>query len=202
VHSFAPVEVGFLALLAEQAVLAIEWLMLHRALGDANAALARAATHDSLTGLPNRALFLDRLAQALARSKYNGSAVAVLFIDLDDFKAVNDGLGHEAGDVLLRTVANRLQRNLRANDLAARLGGDEFTVILGEVADAAAAADVAGRLHTAVQQPVTIAGQQVIPAASIGIACGAAASASAASLLRDADLAMYQAKRQGKARAA
>jgi diguanylate cyclase (GGDEF)-like protein len=202
VHSFAPVEVGFLALLAEQAVLAIEWLMLHRALGDANAALARAATHDSLTGLPNRALFLDRLAQALAHSQYSGGAVAVLFIDLDDFKAVNDRLGHAAGDLLLRIVADRLQHNLRAGDTAARLGGDEFTVILGDVADMAAAADVAQRLQTAVQQPAAFAGQQIVPAASIGIACRTAATASAESLLREADLAMYQAKRLGKARAA
>lgn len=199
-HHLDPPEVEFLALLCEQAVLALDWLTLHRELRDANAALARAATHDALTGLPNRVLFHDRLAQALARAQRTDGAVAVLFIDLDDFKAVNDSLGHEVGDRLLQVVAERLQRNLRQGDTVARMGGDEFTVVLADVVGETEAADVAERLRVAVRQPVELAGQQLTPTASIGVAHGAAAVVSAAGLLRTADLAMYQAKARGKAR--
>jgi len=201
-RSFAPAEVDFLVLLAEQAVLAIEWLHVHQDLRDANAALARVATHDALTGLPNRVLFLDRLTQTLARAQRSGGSVAVLFIDLDDFKAVNDSLGHEMGDRLLQAVAERLQRTLRTGDTAARFGGDEFTVMLADVANEAEATLVAERLRTAMQQAVEIAGQQLEVRASIGVAYSVAASTSAEELLRKADVAMYQAKARGKARSA
>src|SRR5205823_1878354 len=107
-RGFAADEVEFLTLLSEQAVLAIEWLQLHGQLRHANEALAHAASHDALTGLPNRALFLDRLTQALARSQRANTTVATLFLDLDNFKVVNDSLGHELGDRLLQVVAERL----------------------------------------------------------------------------------------------
>ncbi|MHB8574324.1 MAG: putative bifunctional diguanylate cyclase/phosphodiesterase [Dehalococcoidia bacterium] len=201
-HSFESAEVEFLTLLCEQAVMAIEWLKLHHELRDANAALARAATHDALTGLPNRVLFLDRLDQALGRAQRTGDPVAVLFVDLDDFKVVNDSLGHEVGDRLLQIVAERLQRNLRMGDTAARLGGDEFTVVLSMVAHEVEAAEVAERLRSAMQQPVEVAGHLLVPNASIGVACARAGNISSESLLRQADLAMYQAKSRGKARSA
>jgi len=200
VHGFAAREVDFLTLLGEQVVHALEWLQLNQELREANAALARAASHDALTGLPNRMLFLDRLDQTLARAQRCADAVAVLFIDLDDFKAVNDRFGHETGDRLLRVVAERLQRTLRTGDTAARLGGDEFTVVLGDVTGEEQAQQVAERLRRALQQPVELAGQCLLPRASIGVACASAASANAEALLRRADQAMYEAKAQAKAR--
>jgi diguanylate cyclase (GGDEF)-like protein len=200
-HAFEPAEVEFLTQLCEQAAMAVECLELHRELREANAALARAASYDALTGLPNRTLFLDRLGQAFARAERSDGSVAVLFADLDNFKVVNDSLGHEIGDRLLQVAAERLQQHLRASDVAARLGGDEFTVLLEDVTGEPEAAQVADRLHAALQQPVEIDGHQLLPNASIGIACAEAANVSAESLLRKADLAMYQAKARGKARA-
>src|SRR6185437_16020203 len=171
-------------------------------LREANAALARAATHDGLTGLPNRALFLDRLAQAIARSLRSEELVAVLFLDLDNFKAVNDTLGHEIGDRLLQTVAERLQRSLRVGETVARFGGDEFTVLLSNVATEAAARQAADRLRAALQQPVELAGELLTPSASIGVACARGGDVTAELLLHQADLAMYTAKGQRKERAA
>ncbi len=198
VHPFDAPEVEFLTLLTEQVVRAIEWLQLNQELREANAALARMATHDVLTGMPNRLLFMDRLTQTLARAGRSKKAVAVLFIDLDDFKAVNDRLGHEAGDRLLRIVAERLQRAMRVGDTAARLGGDEFTVVLNEVSDEAQAQQIAERLRRAVQQPVELAGTLIVPRASVGVACDAAGEAGAEELLRRADQAMYRAKTLAK----
>ena len=199
-HGFDPAEVEFLTLLCEQAVLAIEWLTLQRELRDANAALARAATHDALTGLPNRLLFLDRLTQILGHARRTGSTVAVLFLDLDDFKAVNDRFGHETGDRLLQVVAERLQRNLRAGDTAARFGGDEFTVVLSDVTDRARACRAAARLQAAIEQPVELAGQLLAPRVSVGVASGTAEGVSAEELLRRADAAMYRCKARRKSR--
>jgi diguanylate cyclase (GGDEF)-like protein len=193
-HAFEPDEVRFLSLLCGQAVLAIEWLALHNELREANAALARAATHDPLTGLPNRVLFHSHLSQCLARAGRNGGMVAVLFIDLDDFKGVNDRFGHAAGDRLLRAVADRLQRTLRTGDAVARMGGDEFTVVLADAQSETAAAQVAERLRAAIAQPVELGGDVVVPGASIGIACGEGSRVSADDLLRQADLAMYRDK--------
>ncbi|HZQ34835.1 MAG TPA: GGDEF domain-containing protein, partial [Dehalococcoidia bacterium] len=155
--------------------------------------------HDVLTGMPNRLLFMDRLTQTLARAGRSKKAVAVLFIDLDDFKAVNDRLGHEAGDRLLRIVAERLQRAMRVGDTAARMGGDEFTVVLGEVADEAQAQQIAERLRRAVQQPVELGGTLMMPRASVGVACDATGDIGAEELLRRADQAMYRAKTLAKA---
>ena len=165
--------------------------------------LVHQAFHDALTGLPNRALFLDRLQHALAYAPRRRSHVAVLFVDLDNFKVVNDSLGHQAGDALLVTVAERLTPCLRAGDTLARLGGDEFTVLLEDVTDVVAASEIAVRVAEALRMPVTLQGHAVVVSASIGLALSAVvaddrAAASADDLLREADIAMYQAKNGGK----
>lgn len=162
--------------------------------------LARQAFYDSLTGLPNRSLFRDRLAHAMARGQRYGEPVAVLFLDLDDFKTVNDGLGHSAGDELLVEVAARLRGCLREMDTAARLGGDEFAVLL-EDAGVRRAKAVAGRVLSALSAPFALAGREVALTASIGIALYEHGPASPDDLLRNADVAMYTAKSRGKNRA-
>jgi len=152
------------------------------------------AFHDGLTGLPNRALFLDRLRQALARTDRRDDSVALLFLDLDGFKKINDSLGHEAGDLLLRAVAKRLRTSVRLGDTVARLGGDEFTVLLEDVADEAEATEVAGRIADGLRAPITLSGEEVSVAASIGITLSASAHDRPEDLLREADFAMYEAK--------
>jgi diguanylate cyclase (GGDEF)-like protein/PAS domain S-box-containing protein len=159
-------------------------------------ALSHQAFHDSLTGLANRALFHDRVQHALSGSGRSGRSVEILFLDLDDFKSVNDGLGHRIGDAVLVTVAERLVASVRPGDTVARLGGDEFAVLLdGSVAGGL----VAERIVEALRAPVGAEGQEVLARASIGIAA-AEPGAALADLLRDADLAMYVAKAQGKDR--
>jgi diguanylate cyclase (GGDEF)-like protein len=159
------------------------------------AELERRALHDPLTGLANRTLFHDRLQHALSR---RGGTVAVLFLDLDDFKTVNDTSGHDAGDEVLTSVANALQRTVRPADTVARLGGDEFAVLLDDHPDAYAAGLVASRLIEAVQAPTMVAGRRHSIGASIGISLGASGVASGDELMRDADIAMYVAKGKGK----
>src|SRR5436190_9111106 len=156
------------------------------------------AFHDSLTGLPNRALFLDRLELAHARAHRSGSPIAVLFMDLDAFKNVNDSLGHAAGDELLVLVAGRLRRWVRPSDTAARFGGDEFAILLEDLDTANAAQLVAQRILDSLREPFEIQGQQISVGASIGIASSAHPGSD--DLLRNADLAMYRAKGLGKAR--
>jgi diguanylate cyclase (GGDEF)-like protein len=162
--------------------------------------LAHQAFHDALTGLPNRTLFMDRLKHALARGARRGSSVAVLFLDLDRFKVVNDSLGHGVGDELLIAVAQQLARTVRAGDTLARLGGDEFTILVEDVPDADGARAVAERVMAALQQPFALAGHEVCVTTSIGIAIGGAGRAKADELLRNADAAMYRGKSKGKAR--
>jgi diguanylate cyclase (GGDEF)-like protein len=157
--------------------------------------LEHRALHDPLTGLANRVLFHDRLSHALSRRK---GSVAVMFLDLDDFKTVNDADRHAAGDKVLRTVADALRAAIRGEDTVARLGGDEFAVLLSDSPDRYEATLVAGRLLAAVQIPVHLAGYQHTVGVSIGISMGAGGEASAESLMRDADIAMYVAKGQGK----
>ena len=165
--------------------------------------LAHRAFHDPLTDLPNRALFLDRLGHAALRlSRWRGGAIAVLFLDLDNFKYVNDSLGHRAGDGLLLEVAGRLRALLRPEDTLARLGGDEFVVLLEGVEDEGAASLVAERIAEALQEPVVLGGQEVFATASVGVALGRGKEVSPEDLLRDADTAMYRAKGDGKARSA
>ncbi|BCJ78072.1 hypothetical protein CS0771_76160 [Catellatospora sp. IY07-71] len=159
--------------------------------------LTHLAYHDSLTGLANRVRFAERIGQAIARADADGSVVGVLFIDLDDFKVVNDTLGHEHGDRLLRAVGQRLAAVLRTDDVAARLGGDEFAALIEGAPDAATIDEVADRIVAALGEPFTIDDRLVSGAASIGIATSADAR-SAPELLRQADLALYVAKGEGK----
>ncbi|MBA3791011.1 MAG: EAL domain-containing protein [Rubrobacter sp.] len=156
------------------------------------------ALHDRLTGMPNRALFLDRLQHALDRANRDQSACAVLFMDLDDFKVVNDSLGHEAGDELLVDVSQRLQGCLRLGDTAARLGGDEFTLLLENISDVSDAVRVAERITEALASPVELRNQRIFVSTSTGIALATGANSQPGNLLRDADVAMYAAKKEGK----
>jgi len=156
--------------------------------------------HDSLTGLPNRALFLNRLEHALARAGRHRESVAVLFVDVDNFKVVNDSLGHEAGDALLVAVAERLREILRPEDTLARLSGDEFTVLLEDVGGTSDATAVAQRMAVVMRKPFILEGQEAFVTVSMGIAFGGSSQESPGALLRNADLAMYRAKETGKAR--
>jgi diguanylate cyclase (GGDEF)-like protein/PAS domain S-box-containing protein len=163
---------------------------------DAEDELAFKALHDDLTGLPNRALLLDHLHSALARALRAGTLVGVLFIDLDDFKSVNDSFGHAAGDDFLIQVSERISRSLRETDTAARIGGDEFVVVCENLAEAADATVVAQRIQSALGAGLPVHGRTVGAPASIGIAISGE-DTSAEGLLRDADAAMYTAKRRG-----
>jgi diguanylate cyclase (GGDEF)-like protein/PAS domain S-box-containing protein len=158
--------------------------------------LRHQAFHDPLTGLPNRALFIDRLEHALALAHRRDTKVAVLFSDLDNFKVINDSLGHAAGDRLLKAVAERLKACLRPEDTAARIGGDEFTILVEGVAGVGYVARIAEIL----QLPFSLEEQEVFATASTGIALNGPDQEQAADLLRHADLAMYRAKHRGKAR--
>jgi diguanylate cyclase (GGDEF)-like protein len=163
--------------------------------------LAFLATHDALTGLPNRTLILDRIEQMLARARRSQAPVAALFVDLDNFKSINDTLGHGVGDELLRAVTARLGGVVRDADALGRLGGDEFVVISEELSLAAGPERVAERLLDALQQPFRLGADKetrLIVTASVGIAAGDHTSAE--KLLRDADIAMYRAKSDGKNR--
>jgi diguanylate cyclase (GGDEF)-like protein len=172
--------------------------------------LARLALRDALTGLPNRVLFADRLEHALARdarlaavqSDHGGGRLVLMFVDLDGFKGVNDRLGHHAGDELLIEVGHRLQEQLRGADTVARLGGDEFTVLCEAVATDADAMALAARLGTAINRPYELGDATATVSAAIGVAVARPGEEDAAALLRRADAAMYDAKRDGQGRAA
>lgn len=152
------------------------------------------SNHDPLTGLGNRTLLFDRLSHALRHARRHGAPVSMLYMDLDGFKEINDRHGHELGDVLLEAVAGRLERCLRPADTAARIGGDEFVVLL-EGMDAERAGDVARRIETALSSPFTIRGREMRTGVSVGLAYTGAGAKDAAQLMREADRAMYRAKR-------
>jgi diguanylate cyclase (GGDEF)-like protein len=170
--------------------------------------LVQAAMHDALTGLPNRVLLMDRIEHCIARARSRGNYhFAVLYLDLDRFKVINDSMDHSAGDQLLVTVAQRLMQSLRAGDTVgraeedletvARLGGDEFTVVLENLRAPEDAAVVAKRLLTELSKPLPLNGQEIVITASMGVVAGSGIAASATQLLRDADVAMYRAKGAG-----
>jgi diguanylate cyclase (GGDEF)-like protein/PAS domain S-box-containing protein len=165
-----------------------------------DAELRRRALHDTLTGLPNRSLFHDRVAHALSRTARRQAKVAVLFLDLDDFKLVNDSLGHSAGDELLVAVAERLASIVKSGDTVARFGGDEFAVLLEDGEIPLAAEAVAERVQEILREPFRVGNEDVPIHVSIGIAVGTSGIDDPSGLLRDADLAMYVAKRNGKGR--
>ncbi|HKH37171.1 MAG TPA: EAL domain-containing protein, partial [Rubrobacter sp.] len=162
--------------------------------------LSYQAFHDPLTELPNRALFMDRLEHALTRANRRGNKVAVLFTDLDNFKVINDSLGHEIGDRLLVAVAERLKACLRPEDTAARLGGDEFTILVEDIASVDEGVQIAERIADILRPPFALEEQEVFATVSTGVALNSTAQEQAADLLRHADLAMYRAKRRGRAR--
>jgi diguanylate cyclase (GGDEF)-like protein len=166
---------------------------------EAESALAHQALHDALTGLPNRVLLVDRLEQALARTTRSDQNVAVLFLDVDRFKVVNDSRGHAAGDELIVGVANRLRATVRPSDTVARFGGDEFVVVCQEAETLSGAMAVADRIAVALREPFRIGGEEIFLTVSVGIAI-AGPGASSETLLRNADAAMYRAKDQGRSR--
>ncbi|HEX2039798.1 MAG TPA: EAL domain-containing protein [Acidimicrobiales bacterium] len=168
---------------------------MRRAFGEA----VHQATHDALTGLPNRTLVIDRLTHALARSRRTPRGLAVLFVDLDRFKVVNDSLGHSVGDEVLIQIAERLQSAVRPGDTVSRLAGDEFVVVCEEFEDEADLLRLGERMAHAIARPLHLYGRETIITASIGIAI-ACPETRAEDLLRDADVAMYRAKERGRSR--
>ena len=157
------------------------------------------ANYDQLTGLPNRTLFMDRLTRRVLEGRRAKTSVGLMFIDLDGFKAINDTLGHDAGDILLKSTARRLEKCVREADTVARLGGDEFTVIMPLIDNHEAAGIVAGRIIKSLAEPFDLNGREGRVSASIGISLLPAQADSASQLLHNADVAMYHAKHLGKA---
>lgn len=156
------------------------------------------ASHDSLTGLPNRTMIHERLARALQRSKNQGYGVALLFIDLDGFKLINDSHGHATGDELLKVIALRLLNQVRPGDIVGRLGGDEFVILCDQVSSPTAITGLAERINDLIRKPVELQGHRLFATASIGLATGHGSTHSADDLLRNADAAMYTAKERGR----
>jgi diguanylate cyclase (GGDEF)-like protein/PAS domain S-box-containing protein len=195
-HRFTPQDVHFVQATANVLADAIE----RHATDEA---LRHRVLHDPLTGLPNRISFIEALGDALKRSAVSGSPVGILFLDLDNFKLINDSIGHHAGDELLRAVAPRLRAHLRPGDIVARFGGDEFGVLVDRLADEDEAVAIADRIAAAFAEPYSIGGVDHYVSASVGIAVARPSSREpieADMLIRDADAAMYRAKERGRAR--
>jgi diguanylate cyclase (GGDEF)-like protein len=169
-------------------------------LAEAEERIRRPAHHDPLTGLPNRLLLQDRLEQALARARRAHDSVAVMLVDLDNFKTINDTLGHLSGDKLIRLVAERLHRLVRGSDTVARLGGDEFAIVQTGLRDAAGATVLAKKTIAALREPFDLKGRRPVVGASIGIAVYPQDGDALEPLLKHADIALYRAKAEGRNR--
>ena len=176
----------------------LEIRLLYKKLEDYSRALESLALHDALTGLPNRRLLMDRLSLAIAHARRNKGTMAVLYLDLDGFKQINDTLGHDAGDTLLKTVATRLVGVVRQEDTVARLGGDEFVIALSVLSHADCVAKLVSKVIQAVSQPYSIQGGSVSITTSVGVSIYPLHGDDVETLLKSADLALYEAKRSGK----
>ena len=176
----------------------LEVRLLYQQLAHYSRALESMALHDALTGLPNRRLLIDRLSLAIIHAQRNKGTMAVLYLDLDGFKEINDSLGHDAGDTLLRLVAARLLAAVRQEDTVARLGGDEFVIGLWELNQTEGAAKLVTKVLHAVAQPYSIQGRSVDMTASIGVGIYPMHGDSVETLMKRADMALYEAKRSGK----
>src|SRR5215210_486174 len=200
-HSWTQAEIGSLNDLAELLVTEMELtsdLFVKRATQEH---LLHSTLHDSLTGLPNRSLFTERLRHSMRRTaRHPDDVFAVLFLDLDRFKEVNDNLGHFAGDELLRAVARRLEACLRPEDTVARLSGDEFAILLESISETSDAGRVAERIEEALSFPINLGGAEITTSASMGIVTSSMSQEQPEQLLRSADMAMYRAKAAGRAR--
>jgi diguanylate cyclase (GGDEF)-like protein len=192
-----PLDVGELQL---RLIAAERITQLHKELLERDKHLRYLAGTDPLTGLPNRTLFLNHLEQGLARAERWARPVGVLFLDLDNFKVINDSLGHQGGDLLLVEIARRIRGCVRDNDTVARLGGDEFTVLVEEIEGEDEATALAERVAVTLRQPVRLGEREIFVSASVGVALSRPGKDGPESLLRNADMAMYQAKANGKAR--
>jgi len=197
-HVFTPEFVELLQRLADNVSFALENFDRADEKHKADERIEYLASHDSLTGLPNREMFNGMLRDAINTAQRKAHGFALLFIDLDRFKVINDSLGHDAGDTLLVEVSRRLRRTLRANDVVARLGGDEFVVVFEDASDRNAVGRVAANLLSVLGQPMQLSGQECHTTASIGIAMYPDDGAGAQTLTKSADLAMYLAKEDGK----
>jgi diguanylate cyclase (GGDEF)-like protein len=176
----------------------LEIRLLYMQLEKANQALEFLALHDGLTGLPNRRLLLDRLSSAIARARRNTEMMAVLYLDLDLFKEINDRFGHDVGDALLTEVGKRLEGTVRQEDTVARLGGDEFVLVLSELKESEDIDKLVAKVIAAVAQPCNFSGAEVSITASIGVSIYPTHGESAEILMKRADLALYQSKHVGK----
>lgn len=196
--TFTPELVELLRRLAENVSFALQNFDLADEKIRADQRIQYLATHDGLTGLPNRMMFNQLLEQSIKRARRNGSKCAVLFIDLDRFKVINDSLGHAVGDALLVEVANRLRSSVRESDVVARLGGDEFVIVLSEVSDCEQIATVAHKVLSGLAPGLHLAGHECRTTGSIGIAVFPDNGSDAQILTKNADMAMYLAKEEGK----
>ncbi|MFA5243278.1 MAG: diguanylate cyclase [Sulfuricella sp.] len=176
----------------------LEVRLLYKQLEDYSREMETLALHDPLTGLPNRRLLIDRLSLSIAHARRNKRIMAVMYLDLDGFKEINDTLGHDAGDALLSLAAARLVAAVRQEDTVARLGGDEFVIALWELSHAEDVADLASKVIQAVSQPYRIQGRDMSMTASVGISIYPAHGEEVETLMKSADLALYEAKRTGK----
>jgi len=176
----------------------LEVRLLYKQLEHYNQMLESLALHDALTGLPNRRLLMDRLSLAIAHARRNKRTMAVMYLDLDGFKEINDTLGHDAGDTLLRMVADRLVAAVRQEDTVARLGGDEFVIALWELTHADGVTKLVSKVIQAVSQPYSIQGRDVSMTTSVGVGIYPTHGEEVKTLMKSADLALYEAKHSGK----